>query len=71
MKKKEFKMREGMKKREKIFVKRWEEMKIYKKMREKEKERKIYVINDGKKYEKGNINIGNEMKKIMKEVIKR
>lgn len=67
----EFPMRAGLPAREPLFVQRWEEMNLYKKLREDAKDRPLYVLHDGPPYANGNIHIGHALNKILKDVITR
>ncbi|PYE90411.1 isoleucine--tRNA ligase [Phyllobacterium leguminum] len=66
-----FPMRAGLPEREPQFVARWEEMNLYKKLREDAKNRPLYVLHDGPPYANGNIHIGHALNKILKDVITR
>ncbi|YBV95309.1 isoleucine--tRNA ligase [Phyllobacteriaceae bacterium JZ32] len=67
----EFPMRAGLPQREPQFVARWEEMNLYKKLREDAKDRPLYVLHDGPPYANGNIHIGHALNKVLKDVITR
>ncbi len=67
----EFPMRAGLPQREPLFVQRWEEMDLYKKLRAEAKGRPVYVLHDGPPYANGNIHIGHALNKILKDVITR
>lgn len=67
----EFPMRAGLPAREPQFVARWEEMNLYKKLREDAKDRPLYVLHDGPPYANGNIHIGHALNKVLKDVITR
>jgi len=67
----EFPMRAGLPQREPQFVARWEEMNLYKKLREDAKDRRLYVLHDGPPYANGNIHIGHALNKVLKDVITR
>ncbi|PWL17463.1 isoleucine--tRNA ligase [Falsochrobactrum shanghaiense] len=67
----EFPMRAGLPAREPLFVQRWEEMNLYKKLREDARDRPLYVLHDGPPYANGNIHIGHALNKILKDVITR
>ena len=66
-----FPMRAGLPAREPLLVQRWEEMNLYKKLREDAKDRPLYVLHDGPPYANGNIHIGHSLNKILKDVITR
>ena len=67
----EFPMRAGLPKKEPEIVARWQEMDLYKKLREDAKGRPLYVLHDGPPYANGNIHIGHALNKILKDVITR
>lgn len=53
------------------MVARWQEMGLYKKLRESAAGRPKYVLHDGPPYANGNIHIGHALNKILKDVITR
>ena len=67
----EFPMRAGLPEKEPLLVKRWQEMKLYNKLRESAAGRPLYVLHDGPPYANGNIHIGHALNKILKDVITR
>lgn len=67
----DFPMRAGLPKMEPDMVTRWQEMDLYKRMREDAKGREKYVLHDGPPYANGNIHIGHALNKILKDVITR
>jgi isoleucyl-tRNA synthetase len=67
----EFPMRAGLPDKEPLLVKRWQEMKLYKRLRESAAGRPLYVLHDGPPYANGNIHIGHALNKILKDVITR
>jgi isoleucyl-tRNA synthetase len=67
----EFPMRAGLPKKEPEIVARWQEMGLYKKLRENAKDRPLFVLHDGPPYANGNIHIGHALNKILKDVITR
>ncbi|MCI5078526.1 isoleucine--tRNA ligase [Oricola sp.] len=67
----DFPMRAGLPKKEPEIVARWQEMNLYKKLREDAKDRPRYVLHDGPPYANGNIHIGHALNKILKDVITR
>ncbi|MCB1419675.1 MAG: class I tRNA ligase family protein, partial [Notoacmeibacter sp.] len=54
----EFPMRAGLPQKEPQIVARWEEMNLYRKLRESAGGRPLYVLHDGPPYANGNIHIG-------------
>jgi len=67
----EFPMRGGLPKMEPELVKRWQEMRLYDKLRASAAGRPKYVLHDGPPYANGNIHIGHALNKILKDVITR
>ncbi|MCB1422093.1 MAG: class I tRNA ligase family protein, partial [Nitratireductor sp.] len=54
----EFPMRAGLPQKEPEIVARWQEMDLYRLLREDAKDRPLYVLHDGPPYANGNIHIG-------------
>ncbi|MFC5991873.1 isoleucine--tRNA ligase [Limoniibacter endophyticus] len=67
----DFPMRAGLPQKEPQIVARWEEMDLYKKLRESAKGREKFVLHDGPPYANGNIHIGHALNKVLKDVITR
>ena len=67
----DFPMRAGLPEKEPKLVERWQEMKLYRKLRESAAGRPLYVLHDGPPYANGNIHIGHALNKILKDVITR
>ena len=67
----DFPMRAGLPDKEPLLVKRWQEMSLYRKLRESAAARPLYVLHDGPPYANGNIHIGHALNKILKDVITR
>ncbi|WP_137113476.1 isoleucine--tRNA ligase [Mesorhizobium sp. GR13] len=67
----EFPMRAGLPEKEPTTVKRWQEMDLYKRLREEATGREKYVLHDGPPYANGNIHIGHALNKILKDIIVR
>ncbi|SCY87525.1 Isoleucyl-tRNA synthetase [Microvirga guangxiensis] len=67
----EFPMRAGLPQREPQFLQRWNEMKLYERLREVQKGRDRFVLHDGPPYANGNIHIGHALNKILKDLIVR
>jgi isoleucyl-tRNA synthetase len=67
----EFPMRAGLPEKEPALVKRWQEMDLYRRLREDAAGRTKYVLHDGPPYANGNIHIGHALNKILKDVITR
>ncbi len=67
----DFPMRAGLPEKEPQIVARWEEMGLYRLLREDAAGRPKYVLHDGPPYANGNIHIGHALNKILKDVITR
>ncbi|MGD9914438.1 MAG: isoleucine--tRNA ligase [Rhizobiaceae bacterium] len=67
----EFPMRAGLPEKEPQIVARWQEMGLYRRLREDARGRPLYVLHDGPPYANGNIHIGHALNKILKDVITR
>ena len=67
----DFPMRAGLPEKEPAIVARWQEMDLYKRLREDAAGRPKYVLHDGPPYANGNIHIGHALNKILKDVITR
>ncbi|MBF0710541.1 MULTISPECIES: isoleucine--tRNA ligase [unclassified Gemella] len=64
-----FPMRGNLPNKEPDFLKRWEEMDLYRKVLKKNEDKPAYVLHDGPPYANGNIHIGHAMNKILKDFI--
>lgn len=67
----DFPMRAGLPEKEPQLVKRWQEMNLYRRLREDSRGRPLYVLHDGPPYANGNIHIGHALNKILKDIINR
>jgi len=67
----EFPMRAGLPQREPQLLQRWNEMKLYERLREAQKGRPRFVLHDGPPYANGNIHIGHALNKILKDLVVR
>ncbi|MGE3361926.1 MAG: isoleucine--tRNA ligase [Rhizobiaceae bacterium] len=67
----DFPMRAGLPEKEPQLVKRWQEMDLYRRLREEASGRPLYVLHDGPPYANGNIHIGHALNKILKDIITR
>jgi isoleucyl-tRNA synthetase len=65
----EFPMRAGLPTSEPKMLARWEEMDLYKQLRDKSKGKPKFVLHDGPPYANGNIHIGHALNKILKDVV--
>ena len=64
-----FPMRGDLAKREPEMLKRWQERKIYERIREASRGRPRFVLHDGPPYANGDIHIGHAVNKILKDFI--
>ncbi|PSM18691.1 isoleucine--tRNA ligase [Nitratireductor sp. StC3] len=67
----DFPMRAGLPQKEPQLVARWQEMQLYKTLREAAAGRPRFVLHDGPPYANGNIHIGHALNKILKDMITR
>jgi isoleucyl-tRNA synthetase len=67
----EFPMRAGLPQKEPEILRRWEDMDLYRRLREAAKGRPLYVLHDGPPYANGNIHIGTGLNKILKDIVVR
>ena len=67
----DFPMRAGLPEKEPLIIKRWQEMDLYKALREDAAGKPKYVLHDGPPYANGNLHIGHALNKILKDVITR
>ncbi|RWE81524.1 MAG: isoleucine--tRNA ligase [Mesorhizobium sp.] len=67
----DFPMRAGLPEKEPGLVERWQDMDLYRKLREEAAGREKFVLHDGPPYANGNIHIGHALNKILKDVINR
>ncbi len=64
-----FPMRGDLARREPLWVKEWEEKKIYEKIRAASSGRPKFVLHDGPPYANGDIHIGHAVNKVLKDII--
>jgi isoleucyl-tRNA synthetase len=64
-----FPMRGDLARREPVWVKAWQEGKLYERIRTACKGRPLYVLHDGPPYANGDIHIGHAVNKILKDVV--
>ncbi len=62
-------MRAGLPQREPEILKRWNEIGLYRRLREKAVGRVKFVLHDGPPYANGNIHVGTALNKILKDVV--
>ena len=71
MPKTDFQMRGNLGVRELEFQKRWNEMDLYKKVLEKNKDSIPFILHDGPPYANGDIHIGHALNKVLKDFVLR
>lgn len=67
----EFPMRAGLPKAEPEWIKRWDEMGLYAKLRADAQGRDPFILHDGPPYANGHIHLGTALNKIIKDIIVR
>jgi isoleucyl-tRNA synthetase len=64
----DFSMRAGLPTKEPQILKVWEDIGLYKKLREQRKNSEPFILHDGPPYANGNLHIGHALNKIIKDV---
>jgi isoleucyl-tRNA synthetase len=67
----DFPMKAGLPTAEPRWLQRWEEMKLYERLREKAKSLPQFILHDGPPYANGDIHIGTALNKILKDFVVR
>ncbi|MBN1622201.1 MAG: isoleucine--tRNA ligase [Endomicrobiales bacterium] len=65
----DFPMKAGLSKREPEKIEKWETLDIYRKMRQKSKGKKKFLLHDGPPYANGRLHLGTALNKILKDII--
>ncbi len=65
----DFPMKANLTKKEPEILKRWEEINLYRKIRERSKGRPLFILHDGPPYANGHIHMGTALNKILKDII--
>jgi isoleucyl-tRNA synthetase len=65
----DFPMKANLSKREPDILKKWEDLNLYKKLREKGKSRKKFIFHDGPPYANAHIHMGTAVNKILKDIV--
>ncbi|QCI22032.1 isoleucine--tRNA ligase [Buchnera aphidicola] len=65
----QFSMKGNLAKKEPEILKKWHEHNLYKLIRKKKENKKIFFLHDGPPYANGNIHIGHAVNKILKDII--
>jgi len=66
-----FAMKANLPQREPQQLKEWEEKKIYEKLRNQSKDKKLFILHDGPPYANGHLHMGHAINKILKDIIVR
>ncbi|RDE10652.1 isoleucine--tRNA ligase [Pelagibacterium lacus] len=66
-----FPMRAGLPQREPEWLKRWEDMDLYRLLRDESRDREKFTLHDGPPYANGNIHIGHALNKTLKDLVSR
>ena len=64
-----FPMRGNLPKNEPLRYKKWQENKVYEKMKQNRKDRELFTLHDGPPYANGRIHIGHALNKILKDIV--
>jgi isoleucyl-tRNA synthetase len=67
----DFPMKAGLPEREPELLKRWELLRLYRRLREAARGREKFILHDGPPYANGHLHIGHALNKILKDVITR
>ncbi|MEM6414549.1 MAG: isoleucine--tRNA ligase [Pseudomonadota bacterium] len=67
----DFPMRAGLPKKEPLFLKEWEQKKLYRALRQDAQNRPSFVLHDGPPYANGHIHMGTALTKVLKDMIVR
>ena len=65
----DFAMRGNLPQKEPEWIEYWQNINLYKKIREKRQGREKFVLHDGPPYANGNIHIGTALNKILKDIV--
>jgi isoleucyl-tRNA synthetase len=65
----DFPMKANLAQREPDVLARWETERLYEQLREKTKDRPLYILHDGPPYANGHIHIGTALNKILKDFV--
>lgn len=65
----DFPMKASLPRREPEILKKWEEMKIYHRLREERKNAPKFILHDGPPYANGRIHLGHALNKILKDFV--
>lgn len=65
----DFPMKANLKEKEPAILKYWQDISLYKKLKDQRKDKTLFVLHDGPPYANGNIHIGHALNKILKDII--
>ncbi|OGQ04357.1 MAG: isoleucine--tRNA ligase [Deltaproteobacteria bacterium RIFCSPLOWO2_01_44_7] len=65
----DFPMKAGLPQKEPQLLKFWEDLKLYEKLIEKNKDKTPYIFHDGPPYANGNIHYGTILNKVLKDIV--
>ena len=65
----DFPMKANLAQKEPEMLAKWEEMRLYEKIREAAKGRDVYILHDGPPYANGSIHLGTALNKILKDMV--
>src|SRR5229473_4381329 len=64
-----FPMRGDLARREPVWVKKWQDARLYQRIREAARGRPKFILHDGPPYANGDIHIGHAVNKILKDIV--
>ena len=64
-----FPMRGDLAKREAVWIRQWQETKLYERLRARAKGRPLFILHDGPPYANGDIHMGHAVNKILKDMV--
>ncbi|MDD5020899.1 MAG: isoleucine--tRNA ligase [Endomicrobiaceae bacterium] len=65
----DFAMKANLPQREPLFIKEWQDSKIYQQMRLKNKGKEKFILHDGPPYANGNLHLGHALNKVLKDLV--
>ena len=65
----DFPMRGNLPEKEPDMIARWQELDLYKRLREESKGREKFILHDGPPYANGHLHMGHALNKVLKDVI--
>ena len=64
-----FPMRGDLAKREAVWIRQWQDTKLYQRLRAKAHGRPLFILHDGPPYANGDIHMGHAVNKILKDMV--